>query len=101
MDSSCSSEELGEVKRCLQSCMDDSTLQELPLLVLCNKQDLSNAKTPQSVSISSPCEKYSIEKQGVYRIVRLISQPRPATSPPSPSVRILFYYKDKRVNRTG
>ena len=50
VDSSCSSEELQETKRCLQNCMSDSTLKELPLLVLCNKQDLGNARTPQSVS---------------------------------------------------
>ena len=38
------------VKVTLMQCLEDATLAGLPLLVLCNKQDLEGARTPESVS---------------------------------------------------
>ena len=49
MDSTCSEDELQETQGELEKCLKDPTLVGIPLLVLCNKQDLAEAKPVEQV----------------------------------------------------
>ena len=49
MDSTCSEDELQETQGELEKCLRDPTLVGIPLLVMCNKQDLAEAKPVEQV----------------------------------------------------
>ena len=49
VDSCSSDDEIDEVRLSLEKCLSDPTLRELPLLLLCNKQDLPSAQTVDQV----------------------------------------------------
>ena len=50
VDSTCSEDELQEAQGELEKCMKDPTLAGMPLLIMCNKQDLAEAKPVEQVS---------------------------------------------------
>lgn len=49
VDSTCSEDELQETQGELEKCLRDPTLVGIPLLVMCNKQDLAEAKPVEQV----------------------------------------------------
>ena len=49
VDSCSSNNKINEVRASLEKCLSDPTLRGLPLLLLCNKQDLPSAQTVDQV----------------------------------------------------
>ena len=49
MDSTCSEDELQKTQGELEKCLKDPSLVGMPLLVMCNKQDLAEAKPVEQV----------------------------------------------------
>ena len=49
VDSCSSDDQINEVRLSLEKCLSDPTLRGLPLLLLCNKQDMPHAETVDQV----------------------------------------------------
>jgi signal recognition particle receptor subunit beta len=65
---SASSEVLMEARTSLKSCLADDAVQGLPLLLLCNKQDMADARTPEEVvKISIQVPIHSCGQRGILR----------------------------------